>query len=73
MDATNRAGGWHDAGDLDDFAVNGAWEASNTGWLVYEDEYCYVLAGRMTNDGKHVGLVERIPKTAVTRKQVLRP
>lgn len=71
VDATNRAGGWHDAETLDEFATNGAWEASNTGWLVYEDERCYVLAGRMTDDGEHVGLVERIPKAAVTRKEVL--
>lgn len=72
VDATSRAGGWHDAEGLDEFARNGAWEASNTGWLVYEDEHCYVLAGRMTDDGEHVGLIERIPKAAVTRKEVLR-
>jgi hypothetical protein len=71
VDATNRAGDWHDAEALDEFATNGAWEASNTGWLVYEDEHCYVLAGRMTDDGDHVGLVERIPKAAVTRKELL--
>lgn len=71
VDATNRAGGWHDADALDEFATNGAWEASNTGWLVYEDGHCYVLAGRMTDDGEHVGLVERIPKAAVTRKEML--
>lgn len=70
-DATNVAGGWSDAEDLDAWAGNGAWECSNTGWLVYEDQHCYVLAGRMTDDGQHVGLVERIPKTAVTRKTVL--
>ena len=70
-DCTNVAGGWHDDSDLEHFATNGAWEASNTGWLVYEDEKCYVLAGRMTDDGKHVGLVERIPKAAVTAKTVL--
>lgn len=71
VDATNRAGGWHAADDLAEFATNGAWEASNTGWLVYEDDRCYVLAGRMTDDGENVGLVERIPKAAVTRKEVL--
>jgi hypothetical protein len=70
-DATNVAGGWFDGEDLGAWAVNGAWEASNTGWLVYEDDKCYVLAGRMTDDGKNVGLVERIPKAAVTRKAVL--
>jgi hypothetical protein len=70
-DVTNVAGGWHDAEALDEFATNGAWAASNTGWLVYEDEHCYVLAGRMTDDGNHAGLVERVPKTAVTRKEVL--
>jgi hypothetical protein len=37
-DATNTAGGWHDAAELAGFAINEAWEASNTGWLVYEDE-----------------------------------
>lgn len=71
VDATNRAGGWHGTEELDEFARDGAWEASNTGWLVYEDEHCYVLAGRMTDDGEHVGLVERIPKAAVTRKEVV--
>jgi hypothetical protein len=71
VDVTNRAGGWHDAGELDEFATDGAWEASNTGWLVYEDVHCYVLAGRMTDDGQHVGLVERVPKACVTRKAVL--
>jgi hypothetical protein len=70
-DATNVAGGWHDDGDLAHFATNGAWEASNTGWLVHEDDLCYVLAGRMTEDGRNVGLVERIPKAAVTRKVIL--
>ena len=72
-DATNVAGGWHDDEDLASFAANGAWETSNTGWLVHEDDLCYVLAGRMTEDGKHAGLVERIPKAAVTRKEVLAP
>jgi hypothetical protein len=70
-DCTNVAGGWHDAEDLDGFATSGAWECSNTGWLVYEDDRCYVLAGRMTDDGKNAGLVERIPKACVTRKAVL--
>jgi len=68
-DATNVAGTWHDADELADFATNGAWECSNTGWLVHEDDSCYVLAGRMTDDGKHCGLIERIPKTAVTRER----
>lgn len=72
-DCTNVAGGWHDVDDLEHFAVNGAWETTNTGWLVYEDDNCYVLAGRMTDDGKNVGLIERIPKTAVTKKTQLSP
>lgn len=71
MDCTNVAGGWHDRDDLAAFATNGAWETTNTGWLVWEDEHCYVLAGRMTTDGQHVGLLERVPKTAVTAKRVL--
>lgn len=66
VDCTNVAGGWHDADDLNVFALDGAWECSNTGWLVYEDERCYVLAGRTTDDGENVGLIERIPKSAVT-------
>jgi hypothetical protein len=70
-DCTNVAGGWHDAEDLEHFATSGAWECSNTGWLVWEDDKCYVLAARMTDDGKNVGLVERIPKSAVTDKQVV--
>jgi hypothetical protein len=72
-DATNVAGGWHDAQDLAGFATNGAWEATNTGWLVYEDETCIVLAGRMTDDGKNVGLIERVPKRAITRAQLYWP
>jgi hypothetical protein len=68
-DATNVAGGWHDAEDLADFAVNGAWETTNTGWLVWEDEVCLVLAGRMTEDGEHAGLLERIPKAAITARK----
>jgi hypothetical protein len=66
VDATNVAGGWHDADDLAEWAANGAWEASNTGWIVHEDDSCYVLAGRMTDDGQNVGLLERVPKRAVT-------
>jgi hypothetical protein len=65
-DCTNVAGGWHDAADLAELATNGARETSNTGWLVYEDDKCMILAGRMTDDGAHVGLIERIPKTAIT-------
>lgn len=71
VDATNVAGGWHSSEDLEHFALNGAWECSNTGWLAWEDDTCYVLAGRMTDDGKNVGLIERIPKSCVTRKEVL--
>ncbi len=67
-DTTNVAGGWHDEEDLAAFATNGAWKSSNTGWLVHEDETCVVLAGRMTDDGKNVGLVERIPKAAITSR-----
>jgi len=69
VDATNVAGGWHDADSLEFFATNGAWECSNTGWLVWEDDTCYVLAGRMTDDGNNAGLIERIPKSCVTRKE----
>ena len=71
VDATNVAGGWFGADELAEWAANGAWEASNTGWLVHEDDHCYVLAGRMTDNGENVGLIERIPKAAVTGKQVL--
>lgn len=71
VDATNVAGGWHDAGELAEFAADGAWECSNTGWLVHEDEHCYVLAARMTDDGAHAGLIERIPKRAVTCKTLI--
>lgn len=71
-DATNVAGGWHDADELTEFALNGAWKCFNTGWLVYEDDHCYVLAGRMTENGEQVGLLERIPKAAVTAKSVVR-
>jgi hypothetical protein len=70
-DCTNVAGGWHDDEELADFAVSGAWECSNTGWLVHEDDRCVVLAGRMTDDGKHVGLIERIPKAAIIRRAQL--
>jgi hypothetical protein len=69
-DTTNVAGGWHDEEGLAGFATDGAWKSSNTGWLVYEDEQCIVLAARMTEDGKHVGLVERIPKAAITSRTV---
>lgn len=68
VDATNVAGGWHDTDDLAEFATNGAWKCSNTGWIVYEDDLCYVLASRMTDDGQNVGLIERIPKAAVTHR-----
>jgi hypothetical protein len=67
-DATNVAGGWHDAEDLAAFAGNGAWTCSSTGWLVREDDLCYVLAGRMTDDGANVGLIGRIPEAAVTAR-----
>lgn len=73
VDATNVAGGWHDAEDLAEWAANGAWQASNTGWIVHEDPTCYVLAGRMTDDGKNVGLIERIPKKAVTAVRFFAP
>lgn len=72
-DATNVAGGWHDEDALSEFAADGAWQCSNTGWLVHEDDLCYVLAGRMTDDGKNVGLIERIPKSAVTSKTAFAP
>jgi hypothetical protein len=71
VDATNVAGGWHNDEDLADFASNGAWECSNTGWLVYEDDKCLVLAGRMTDDGSQVGLIERIPKAAITARKTI--
>ena len=71
MDCTNVAGGWHDGEDLETFATNQAWETTNTGWLVWEDVNCYVLASRMTTDGLYVGLIERIPKAAVTGKKLL--
>jgi hypothetical protein len=70
-DCTNVAGGWFGGDDLDAWAVNGAWKCSNTGWLVYEDEHCLVLAGRMTDDGQNIGLIERIPKPAITARKVL--
>jgi hypothetical protein len=73
VDATNVAGGWHDSDDLSLFATSGAWECSNTGWLVWEDDKCIVLAGRMTDDGQQAGLIERIPKAAITARKTLAP
>lgn len=70
-DCTNVAGGWHDADELAAFATNGAWECANAGWLVYEDDLCYVLAGRLTTDGQQAGLIERIPRSAVTAFRVI--
>jgi hypothetical protein len=67
-DTTNVAGGWHDADELQDFAINQKWECHNIGWLVYEDKDCVVLAGRQTTDGKHTGMVERIPKKMITKQ-----
>jgi hypothetical protein len=72
-DTTNVAGGWHDDDELATFAADEVWECTNTGWLVYEDDKCLVLAGRMTDDGDHVGLLERIPKTAITARKVIAP
>lgn len=68
-DTTNVAGGWHDEDELKDFATNMKWECSNVGWLVHEDDDCVVLAGRLTVDGKHTGLVERIPKQMITKRR----
>lgn len=70
-DVTNVAGGWHAPAELAGFATDGAWECSNTGWLVHEDDKCVVLAGRMTDDGSQVGLIERIPKSAITARTTI--
>jgi hypothetical protein len=70
-DTTNVAGGWHDHDELQYFATNQKWACNNTGWVVYEDDYCVVLSGRMTNDHTQFGLVERIPKRMIERREVL--
>lgn len=70
-DTTNVAGGWYDPDELKDFATNQIWRCSNIGWLIYEDDDCVVLAGRLTNDLSQVGLVERIPRKMIERQEIL--
>lgn len=70
-DVTNVAGGWHDDDELKEFATSKRYECNNTGWNVHEDDDCVVLAGRMTNDGNHVGLVERIPKRIIEHRETI--
>lgn len=70
-DTTNVAGGWHDEDELKEFATNEVWRCSNVGWLVHEDANCVVLAGRRTNDGKYTGLIERIPKKMIEKREIV--
>ena len=70
-DTTNVAGGWHDKDELEDFGKNGKWNCYNVGELVFEDDDCYVLAGRRTENHEQTGLIERIPKSAVTKVEEL--
>lgn len=65
-DTTNVAGGWHDRDELAEFAANDHWKVCNIGWLVFEDDDCVVLSARRTTDDRHHGLIERIPKRAIT-------
>lgn len=68
-DTTNIAA-WCDLDEVKEFAENGAWVCRNVGFLVNEDDECVVLAARAAPSATppQVGLFERIPKRAITRR-----
>ena len=74
-DTTNIAA-WSPLSDVAEFAKDGAFICRNVGYLVYEDDSCYVLAARVALERvgeEQVGLFERIPKGIVIRTCVLVP
>jgi hypothetical protein len=67
IDTTNIAT-WTDLADVANWAKDGGFVCRNTGYLVYEDQHCVVLAGRVALDAEpeQVGLFERIPKGVIS-------
>lgn len=73
VDATNIAE-WTDLSEIGEWAKSGAYICRNVGWLVYEDEECICLAGRISLaiDPHQAGLIERIPKSIIVGQWTLR-
>lgn len=58
---------WTPIAELGEWAADGGWRVRNVGYLVYEDDECVVLAGRLAwhVEPPQAGLYERIPKRAI--------
>jgi hypothetical protein len=67
VDTTNMAA-WLTPDELVEFATDGGWACTNTGWVSYIDDDCVVVSARRSGTG-HWGLSERIPRQAVTAIQ----
>lgn len=71
-DTTNVAA-WQTRNEMTDWAKARGWLCSNVGWVTYEDDECVVLSSRIVSDEeRHVGLSERIPKRAILKRTALK-
>lgn len=76
VDAHNNQGAWLDEESLREFAKDEAYQVTQVGYLVYEDELCYVIASRLSKPskeyGQSFGMIERIPKRLITSYEYLK-
>lgn len=64
-DAYNNAGSWHTLEEAVEFARKNSFRVKNVGWLIHEDDSCYLLSSRHAYIEEQYGLIERIPKKMV--------
>lgn len=69
VDAHNNQGSWANEEELQSFAKDEAYQVTQVGYKVYEDDLCIVLAARLSKPsedyGQSFGMLERIPKKLI--------
>lgn len=69
VDAHNNQGSWAHEDELIAFAKDEAYQVTQVGYLVYEDDLCIVIASRLSKPskdyGQSFGMLERIPKKLI--------
>jgi hypothetical protein len=75
VDVHNIAGGWNDTDELKAFAADEAYNVNSVGFLVHEDDKCIVLCARYSAETDkfeaHYGMLERIPKKIIDKRELL--
>ena len=73
VDASSNSG-WMSHEEAEKWIEKPNWLVKQVGWILKESKKHLILAGRLeTDDCQLVGALQKIPKTWITKRKVLKP